>query len=99
MTKDTYHRAADEVARDFLGRGVIDFEVSVARNAILDCLRVAEDPDFIRRSCAGEPRDRCDLLNQEIARRVVRAMAPRLVELTGRAYERQRELLREETSR
>lgn len=44
-------KAADTTAREFLAgvyRNVREFDVTLARNAILDCLFSAEEPDFIR---------------------------------------------------
>jgi len=72
--------AADSTAREFLSgfyRNVREFDVTLARNAILDCLFSAEEPDFIRdvsqhRFYASD------------ARRVIGRMAPHMVELAGR---------------
>lgn len=74
-------QAADHVARDFLTgkRRPDEFHVAVTRNAILDCLFVSEEPDFIAKICGpvAHPQTR------ETARRVVRKVAPHLVELAG----------------
>ena len=73
-------KAADTTAREFLSgiyRTVREFDVTLARNAILDCLFSAEDPNFIR-----------DVGDHAIygpdARRVIGRMAPHMVELAGR---------------
>ncbi|UWR21120.1 hypothetical protein [Sulfitobacter sp. S190] len=73
-------KAADATAREFLSgiyRTVREFDVTLARNAILDCLFSAEEPDFIR-----------DVADHAIygrdARRVIGRMAPHMVELAGR---------------
>lgn len=74
------HKAADATAREFLAgiyRTVREFDVTLARNAILDCLFCAEEPDFIR-DVSEHPLHAAD------ARRVIGAMAPHLVDLAGR---------------
>ena len=73
-------QAADSTAREFLAgvyRNVREFDVTLARNAILDCLFSAEEPDFIRdvskhRFYASD------------ARGVIGRMQPHMVELAGR---------------
>lgn len=73
-------KAADTTAREFLAGvygNVREFDVTLARNAILDCLFSAEEPDFIRdvsqhRFYASD------------ARRVIGRMRPHMVELAGR---------------
>ena len=73
-------KAADMTAREFLAgvyRNVREFDVTLARNAILDCLFSAEEPDFIR-----------DVLQHRFyasdARRVIGRIQPHMVELAGR---------------
>lgn len=76
--------AADATAREFLAgiyRNVREFDVTLARNAILDCLFSAEEPDFIRR-VVDHP------IYARNARRVIGRMAPHMVELAGRALSR-----------
>ena len=73
------NKAADATAREFLSgiyRSVREFDVALARNAILDCLFSAEEPDFIRDVCANR-------LIRRDARRVIGRMAPHMVELAG----------------
>lgn len=74
-------QAADQVARGFLTdkRRPPEFHVAVARNAILDCLHSSAEPDFIAKICGplAHPQTRL------VARRVVRKVAPHLVELAG----------------
>ncbi len=75
------NEAADATAREFLAgkyRRVREFDVTLAHNAILDCLFSAEEPDFIR-EVGDHP------LYASDARRVIGRMAPHMVELTGRA--------------
>lgn len=75
------NKAADATAREFLSgiyRTVREFDVTLARNAILDCLFCAEEPDFIR-DVSEHPLYAAD------AQRVIGRMAPHLVELAGRA--------------
>ena len=76
-------KAADLVARKFLGgllRQVDDFDVSVARNAILDCLISSDEPDFIAKACANK------LIGPQ-SRKVVRAIAPHLVAMAGQTLQ------------
>ena len=80
------YKSADSVAREFLSgiyRNVKEFDVTVARNAILDCLFSSEEPDFIAVVCANR------LLRRD-ARRVIGKMAPHLVDLCGRTLEESR---------
>ncbi|WP_375552586.1 hypothetical protein [Rhodophyticola porphyridii] len=73
-------KAADATAREFLAstcRTVREFDVTLARNAILDCLFSAEEPDFIR-DVGDHP------IYGRDARRVIGQMAPHMVELAGR---------------
>ena len=80
---DKLEKAADLVARDFLSgtyRKLRDFDVTVTRNAILDCLYSSPEPDFIARIC-GHPG------NHPEARRIVRRIAPHLVTLAGRTLQ------------
>lgn len=74
-------QAADHVARDFLTgkRRPPEFHVAVTRNAILDCLLSSEEPDFIARICGPVAHPGARL----VARRVVRKVAPHLVQLVG----------------
>ncbi len=74
-------QAADQVARDFLTgkRRPPEFHVAVARNAILDCLFSSPEPDFIARICGPVAHPGVRM----VARRVVRKVAPHLVELAG----------------
>lgn len=76
---DILENAADLVAREFLTgrRPAPEFHVTVARNAILDCLHSSEEPDFIRKVCESP-------LYQATATRVMRKLAPHLVALAGR---------------
>ena len=77
---DPLDRAADGVARDFLGtvyRNVREFEVTLLRNAILDCLFVSTEPDFI----AKVDRNR---LFQSDFRRIMAKAKPHLLDLIGR---------------
>lgn len=78
---DTLEKAADQVARDFLTqrRPAPEFHVSVARNAILDCLSSSPEPDFIAKITA-------DRLVGSEARRVIDKLAPHLVALAGRTF-------------
>lgn len=71
--------AADHVARDFLTgkRRPPEFHVAVTRNAILDCLLSSPEPDFIAKVCSHK-------LIGPTARRVVRKVAPHLVQLAGK---------------
>lgn len=74
------NKAADATAREFLAtkyRRVREFDVTLARNAILDCLFSAEEPDFIR-DVGEHP------IYAPDARRVIGRMAPHMVELAGR---------------
>lgn len=83
---DQLSTAADNVARDFLSgvyRNVREFDVTVARNAILDCLSLSEEPDFIAVVCENR-------LFRHDARRVIGKMAPHLIELCGRTIEEAR---------
>ena len=76
----TLHEAAGYVAADFLStvyRNVREFDVTIARNAILDCLHSSEEPDFIAVVCENR-------LFRRDARRVIGKMAPHLVNLCGR---------------
>ncbi|MGV8986807.1 MAG: hypothetical protein ACOH2H_11030 [Cypionkella sp.] len=57
-----------------------EFHVTVARNAILDCLHSSEEPDFIRKICGH------GLLGSE-ARRIVDKLAPHIVALAGRTVQ------------
>lgn len=79
---DRLSKAADQAARDFLKgkRLPPEFHVTVARNAILDCLLSSPEPDFIARICGpvAHPQVR------EEARSVIRKIAPHLVTLAGR---------------
>lgn len=79
---DSLTMAADHVARDFLTgkRRPPEFHLAVARNAILDCLFASPEPDFIAKICGpmAHPQTR------ETARRVVRKVAPHLVQLAGK---------------
>ena len=85
---DSLEKAADLVARDFLKgkRLPPEFHVTVARNAILDCLLSSPEPDFIARICGpvAHPKVR------EEARGVIRKIAPHLVSLAGQAYQESR---------
>ncbi len=74
---DSLEKAADLVARDFLNPGAPLFDVTLAKNALLDCLFSSDEPDFIRKMC-DHPLHRSD------ARRVFGKMAPHLVALAGR---------------
>jgi len=79
------NKAADATAREFLSgiyRKVREFDVTLARNAILDCLYSAEEPDFIR-DVAAHPLYAAD------ARRVIGRMAPHMVGLAGLTLTRQ----------
>jgi len=79
------NKAADATAREFLSgiyRKVREFDVTLARNAILDCIYSAEEPDFIR-DAVEHP------LYAANARRVIGRMAPHMVELAGRTLTRQ----------
>ena len=52
---DRLEKAADQVARDFLkadSRKVPVWDVTVTRNAILDCFGSSPEPDFIAKICA-----------------------------------------------
>lgn len=79
---DSLTMAADHVARDFLTgkRAPDEFHVAVTRNAILDCLYSAEEPDFIARICGpiAHPSVR------ETAQRVIRRIIPHIDQLVGR---------------
>lgn len=85
---DSLTMAADHVARDFLTgkRAPDEFHVAVTRNAILDCLYSAEEPDFIARICGpvAHPQVR------ETARRVVRRIIPHIDQLVGRTLREMR---------
>lgn len=75
------NKAADATAREFLSgiyRTVREFDVTLARNAILDCLFCAEEPNFIR-DVSEHPLHAAD------AQRVIGEIAPHMVELAGRA--------------
>jgi hypothetical protein len=78
---DSLEKAADQAARDFLTRRhpTPEFHVTVARNAILDCLLSSPEPDFIAKITA-------DRLVGSEARRVIDKLAPHLVTLAGRAF-------------
>lgn len=79
------NNAADATAREFLAgvyRNVREFDVTLARNAILDCLFSAEESDFIR-DVAEHP------LHASDARRVIGRMAPHMVDLAGLTLTRQ----------
>ena len=82
---DSLEKAADLVARDFLkGKRLPPaFHVTVARNAILDCLFSSPEADFIARICGpvAHPKVR------EEARGVIRKIAPHLVTLAGRTLQ------------
>ena len=82
---DSLEKAADLVARDFLKgkRLPPEFHVTVARNAILDCLFSSPEADFIERICGpvAHPKVR------EEARGVIRKIAPHLVTLAGRTLQ------------
>ena len=72
---------ADKVAREFIAgtyRTVREFDVTLARNAILDCLHSSEEPDFIARMAQDKSPRRSD------AHRVFRKIAPHLIELCGK---------------
>lgn len=78
------YNAANGVAREFIAgtyRNVREFEVTIARNAILDCLHSSEEPDFINK-IAHHP------LHGSDGRRVIKKMEPHLVELCGRTIGR-----------
>ena len=69
---------ADKVAREFFARtNVREFDVTLARNAILDCLHSSEEPNFIAVMSENE------LLKKD-AHRVFRKIAPHLIELCGK---------------
>jgi len=79
----TLHEAAGYVAADFLStayRNVREFDVTIARNAILDCLHSSEERDFIAKIAAHK-------LHGSEGRRVISKMAPHLVELCGRTLQ------------
>jgi hypothetical protein len=83
LALDTF---ADEVAREFVAREFPrnrEIDVTIARNALLDCFYASEEDDFIRRACE-HPAYRVD------ARRVIGRMAPRMVELAGRVAQESR---------
>lgn len=83
MTEHTLQEAAGYVASDFLStvyRNVRPFDVTVARNTILDCLFSSEEPDFIAKITEHR-------LHRSDSRRVIDKMAPHLVELCGRTLE------------
>ena len=80
---DSLEKAADQVAREHIGgllRQVDDFDVAVARNAILDCLISSDEPDFIAKACANS------LIGSQ-SRKVVRAIAPHLVAMAGQTWQ------------
>ena len=85
---DSLSKAADQAARDFLKgkRRPPEFHVTVARNAILDCLSASDEPDFIARICGpvAHPKVR------EEAQSVIRKIAPHIVTLAGKAYQESR---------
>lgn len=85
---DSLTMAADHVARDFLTgkRAPDEFHVTVTRNAILDCLLSSPEPDFIARICGPVAHPGVRL----VARRVVRKIAPHLVQLAGQTLEEAR---------
>lgn len=78
---DRLSKAADQAARDFLQgkRRPPEFHVTVARNAILDCLLSSPEPDFIAKITA-------DRLVGGEARRVIDKLAPHLLALAGRTF-------------
>ena len=83
---DTLEKAADQVAREFLSvtyRTVREFDLTVTRNAILDCLYSSPEPDFIAKIC-GHPG------NHPEARRIVDKIAPHLIDLVGRTVQEYR---------
>lgn len=76
-------KAADLVAREHLGgllRQVDDFDIAVARNAILDCLYSSAETDFIAKTCNHT------LVGPQ-SRKVVRAIAPLLVAMAGQTLQ------------
>ncbi len=80
---DILEKAADQVARDFLSQThhtIREFDLTVTRNAILDCLHASPEPDFIAKIC-GDPGNHPD------ARRIVDKLAPHLVALAGRTVQ------------
>ena len=83
---DSLEKAADQVARDFLkadSRNVPVWDVTVTRNAILDCFGSSQEPDFIAKVCA-------DKLVGWDARRVMNRIAPHLLNLCGRTLQEAR---------
>ena len=83
---DSLEKAADQVARDFLkadSRKVPVWDVTVTRNAILDCFGLSTEPDFIAKVCA------CQLVGWD-ARRVIDRIAPHLLNLCGKTVQEAR---------
>lgn len=74
-------QAAHEVALAHLGDRAAEYSVSVARNAILDCLHSSVEPDFIAKACGSYG-------NMPEARHAVRRIAPHLVNLCGETLAR-----------
>ncbi|AQS48743.1 hypothetical protein BMG03_13775 [Thioclava nitratireducens] len=77
---------ADMVAREFVAQEFPrnrEIDVTIARNALLDCFYASKEDDFIRRACE-HPAYRAD------ARRVIGRMAPHMLELAGRVAQESR---------
>lgn len=58
-----------------------EFHVTVVRNAVLDCLTVSDEPDFIAKICAHP-------MHGGQARHIVKKVAPDLIGLAAEVIEK-----------
>lgn len=83
---DTYNDAANMVALEYVPSVFpkwTDWHVTVVRNAVLDCLHISEESDFIDRICNHR-------MHGASARAIVRKVASDLVPLAGEVIARVR---------
>lgn len=58
-----------------------EFHVTVVRNAVLDCMTVSEEPDFIAKICTHP-------MHGGQARHIIKKVAPDLIGLAGEVIEK-----------
>ena len=83
---DRFYEHCDAVAREFLAnrcRNVREFEVSILRNVLADCLYSAVEDRFIEKIVTEAPAE-----HRAVARRVIDRAKPHLVELCASVHSR-----------
>lgn len=83
---DGFYEHCDAVAREFLAtqyRTVREFEASILRNVLADCLYSAVEDRFIEKIVTEAPRE-----HRATARRVIDLARPHLVDLCATVHSR-----------